>query len=267
MGPLGHGSTSRSATVSSSTPARDPSGIDRYGFLSDPESRRVRGRRIAAVLTDFGGMHLGTARILDVGCSAGLITVEIAAQAGFVVGVDADASAIRYATTANTGEHRPSFLVASGEQLPFLDDVFDAVVCNHVYEHVADPDTLMREIRRVLRPEGVCYFAAGHTLQLIEPHHRVPFLSWLPRPAADALMRATGRGQRYEERFLPPWRLRSLFEGFTHAELVSPAMLRDPLRYGFTSIARLPSPLRKVIRALSRPLALAATTWIWLLRR
>ncbi len=245
----------------------DPNGLDRYGCLRDPESRRLRGRRIATVLADLGGVRLGNARILDVGCSAGLITVELAAQAGLVVGVDADPAAIRYATTTHTGERHPYFVVASGQQLPFLDTVFDAVVCNHIYEHVADPNALMHEIRRVLRPEGVCYFAAGHTLQLIEPHHRLPFLSWLPRPLADAVMRATGRGRRYEERFLPPWRLRSLFEGFAHAELVSPEMLRDPARYGFTSIARLPRPVRLAIGALSHPLGLAAPTWIWLLRR
>jgi SAM-dependent methyltransferase len=212
-------------------------------------------------------LQLETACVLDVGCAAGLVSAELARQIGFVVGVDVDVEAIRYAVNAQAGDHAPHFLAASGTRLPFGDGTFDAVVCNHVYEHVDDPQLLMREIHRVLRPGGSCYLAAGHTLQLVEPHHRLPLLSWLPRPAADAYVRATGRGRRYEERFLPPWRLRSLATGFARAELVSAEMLRDPGRFGFPAIARLPRPLRALIAAFASPLARAAPTWIWLLRR
>jgi SAM-dependent methyltransferase len=38
--------------------------------------------------------------------------------------------------------------------LPFGDATFDAVLCNHVLEHVLDDDRAMREIRRVLKPSG-----------------------------------------------------------------------------------------------------------------
>ena len=248
-------------------PDRASGGLARYGFVDDPEGRRRRGRRIARVLAEIGELHLETARVLDVGCSAGLVAAELARQAGSVIGVDVDVEAIRYAAAEHAGPRAPRFLVASGLRLPFGDQSFDAVVCNHVYEHVADPFRLMREIHRVLRPGGACYLATGHTLQLVEPHHRLPLLSWLPRPMADAYVRVTARGRRYEERFLPPWRLRSLATGFARATLVSPAMLRDPARFEFPAIARLPRPLRAAIAAFASPLARAAPTWIWLLRR
>jgi SAM-dependent methyltransferase len=38
--------------------------------------------------------------------------------------------------------------------LPFADRSFDAVVCNHVLEHVDDDRAAMNEFRRVLRPDG-----------------------------------------------------------------------------------------------------------------
>jgi hypothetical protein len=38
--------------------------------------------------------------------------------------------------------------------LPFADAMFDAVLCNHVLEHVLEDERAMREIRRVLKPVG-----------------------------------------------------------------------------------------------------------------
>ena len=39
-------------------------------------------------------------------------------------------------------------------EMPFDDNSFDALLCNHVLEHVADDKKAMREIRRVLRSSG-----------------------------------------------------------------------------------------------------------------
>jgi SAM-dependent methyltransferase len=39
-------------------------------------------------------------------------------------------------------------------RLPFGDEVFDGIACFELLEHLGDHDGLMREIRRVLRPEG-----------------------------------------------------------------------------------------------------------------
>jgi SAM-dependent methyltransferase len=38
--------------------------------------------------------------------------------------------------------------------LPYADDSFDAILCNHVLEHVPDDRRAMRELHRVLRPGG-----------------------------------------------------------------------------------------------------------------
>lgn len=39
-------------------------------------------------------------------------------------------------------------------QLPFADDSFDLIICNHVLEHIPDDQAAMRELLRVLRPGG-----------------------------------------------------------------------------------------------------------------
>ena len=52
--------------------------------------------------------------------------------------------------------HKP-FRIADAETLPFADNTFDAVWTITVLEHVPDPEQALREIRRVLRPNGLLF--------------------------------------------------------------------------------------------------------------
>jgi len=158
-----------------------------------------------------------------------------------------------------------SFAIASGEALPFQDESFDVVVCNHVYEHVDNAACLISEIRRVLKEAGHCYFAGGHRLQVVEPHYRLPFLSWLPRDVASRVLRWTGRGVRYEEAFVYPWRMRSMFRHFSTAELISIRMLQEWRRYALAPVMlRSPPTLPRIVAAIAARLA---PTYIWLLKK
>lgn len=48
----------------------------------------------------------------------------------------------------------PNTLIAEGEELPFKDGVFDAVLCTEVLEHLHSPGRLLREMGRVLKRDG-----------------------------------------------------------------------------------------------------------------
>jgi SAM-dependent methyltransferase len=48
-------------------------------------------------------------------------------------------------------------IVANATRMPFLDETFDLVICEAVLEHVPNPQAIVSEINRVLRPGGQVY--------------------------------------------------------------------------------------------------------------
>ena len=97
-------------------------------------------------------------RMLDVGCGQGddaAALARLVAPGGVVVGVDGSQSMIEEARRRHGEVEGLSFDVADGAHLPFDDASFDACRIDRVLQHVADPVPVVREMVRVLRPEGV----------------------------------------------------------------------------------------------------------------
>ena len=93
------------------------------------------------------------------------------------------------------------FYLVHDTVLPFADGVFDVVLSNHVIEHVgarAAQLAHLRELRRVMAPGAVGYLAVPNRWMLVEPHYRLAFLSWLPRPLRTPYLRLMRRGERYD---------------------------------------------------------------------
>jgi len=180
----------------------------------DVENRERKARTMTAVLADYLPEPLERYELLNVGGSTGIIDNYLAGHFRRVVSVDIDEPAIRH---AQASYHRDNleFRLADALDLPFADDSFDVAVCSHVYEHVPDPRKMFREIRRVLKPGGVCYFSAGNRLMWNEPHYNLPLLSVLPRPLAHVYIRIAGKARHYHEKHLSYWGLKSLVRPFS----------------------------------------------------
>ncbi len=58
-----------------------------------------------------------------------------------------------------------------GRHIPLPDNSFDALVCSEVLEHVFDPDIILQEIRRVLKPEAMVLV----TVPFCWNEHEVPY--------------------------------------------------------------------------------------------
>lgn len=117
-------------------------------------------------------------RILDVGAGTGILTEKMLARYpdADVVAVDLSEAMLRWAhgklqrprwplpggLCERLGwTHCPAQLVAAdAARLPFSDGAFDLVVSNLMLQWCDDLDTVLRELRRVLRPEGLLMFTS-----------------------------------------------------------------------------------------------------------
>ncbi len=90
--------------------------------------------------------------LLDLGCGDGLIARALfGPDAAVDVGFDPWPEQLRRA--AQSGMYRHVDL-ARGDHMPYADGTFATVFSNSVLEHIPDPQPVVREVARVLRPGG-----------------------------------------------------------------------------------------------------------------
>jgi SAM-dependent methyltransferase len=128
--------------------------------LYDTLSRILLGPFLGRIAADLAAVAPDGAKVLEVGCGPGHLSIRLARQHGLeVTGLDLDPAMISRAR-ANLDrlgagdERRPSFLVGDVASLAFPDRSFDLVVSTLSMHHWADPSAGLAEIGRVLRPGG-----------------------------------------------------------------------------------------------------------------
>ena len=163
-------------------------------------------------------------RLLEIGTGSGVIAHHFATHPELACEVSAvDLVDQRM---LSDGYH---FELVEGTRLPFEDSDFDVILSNHVIEHVGDEDDQrahLDEIHRVMDIGGVAYLATPNRWALIEPHFRVPLLSWLPRRLRDLYVELWRRGDRYDCEPLSGGRLHRLLTeaGFEYRGLEAEAL-------------------------------------------
>lgn len=137
-----------------------------YDYLKDSipgdHSRQVTSEVVLQARIEAG---MKAERLLDFGCGDGRsidLFKRLLPQASWT-GVDIEASPEVDSRRRSDGH----FVTYDGYELPFPDRRFDLVFTKQVLEHVRKPELALREIARVLAPDG---WLVGQTSQF-EPYH------------------------------------------------------------------------------------------------
>ena len=127
------------------------------GFFDDLDQYHFEKLHHLLRLVAFDG-YRGRS-VLEVGCGAGVDLARFAKGGAQVTGVDLSSSAIDLAR-ANFAQQglEGRFDVADGERLPFPNNSFDLVFAHGVVQYTANPQQLVEECHRVLKPGGEAVF-------------------------------------------------------------------------------------------------------------
>jgi SAM-dependent methyltransferase len=104
-------------------------------------------------------------RVLDVGCGVGDGSRILArAEASEVVGLESGAAVVEVAEAARLQNLR--FEQRSLERLDYPNDSFSMIVCFDGIDRVDDREAMLRELGRILEPEGLVALSSSADLQL-----------------------------------------------------------------------------------------------------
>lgn len=122
-------------------------------WLENQRSKRIKmWKSRLETLNSFAGRK---GKLLDMGCGEGLF-LELASKVGWdITGTEISPFAVKY------GKGRLDLNILQGElmDIGFPDKAFDAVTVWHVLEHTRNPIIVLREIRRIIKDDGVLIMA------------------------------------------------------------------------------------------------------------
>ena len=109
----------------------------RRSFLGDLYRRYVLYPRL--------NLHL-KGKVLDVGCGIG----DMLSYRQNIVGLDVNPLNVAFCQKRQLEAY-----IMKPDVIPFKDKTFDSVLLDNVLEHIDKPSLLFKEIRRVLKPDGI----------------------------------------------------------------------------------------------------------------
>ncbi|MET1253779.1 class I SAM-dependent methyltransferase [Aliikangiella maris] len=233
--------------------------------MYDVEQRQRKAKTMIAVLQDYFEQPLEQFNLLNLGGSTGIIDEYLSRYFQQVTGVDIDEPAINYAQQTFKKDNL-KFAVGDAMDLQYESEQFNVVICSQVYEHVPDAKQMMKEICRVLKPGGVCYFAAGNRLVWNEPHYRLPLLSVIPKCFAHWYLQLTKRGTYYYENHRTLWGLNQLVSAFTRIDYTK-KIIDSPSKFGADYMLPEGSRKAKLASLIARYFYFMVPGYIWLLQK
>ncbi len=195
-----------------------------HPIILDEENRKRIAPQIMSVLKNsLPKFNFKTASVLDLGCSAGINDKYLVDNFQHIDGIDIDKNAIKFAKKEMGGK-KLSFSPFDGKKIPFPNKKFDLIIFRRSFEYAREPEKLVLEMARVLKPSGIVYFEVNNRLF---PVHIFPiFIKKLA-------FNLTGKKIYYFSRDPNFWQLKKLFKKFQSIQM-TPLIVKNPVRYNFS---------------------------------
>jgi 2-polyprenyl-3-methyl-5-hydroxy-6-metoxy-1,4-benzoquinol methylase len=142
----------------------DDAAIDEMAAFEDHHWWFVGKRLLVSSLLDEGLRRPGL-RVLDVGCGTGGVLSGLSAY-GTTIGVDRSLRALHHSRARGVTH----VAAADMDRLPFGASAFDIVLMLDVLEHFADEAAVLRDVRRLLRPDGTLLVSVPAFQALFSEH-------------------------------------------------------------------------------------------------
>jgi 2-polyprenyl-3-methyl-5-hydroxy-6-metoxy-1,4-benzoquinol methylase len=226
----------------------------RPGFHGSPWKRLVRtaiGWPLRPLLAQVPPYRAG-GRVLDVGCGSGGYLAFLSGLGWRCDGVETGEKSRTYARTVLGLDVRNGPL----ESCRYPDASFDVVTLWHVIEHLPDPAGTLREIRRILKPDGQLYLRTpnvqsweavwfrGHWYGLDPPRHLCLFS---PETLERALRESGFSVTRMNNNYHVVDCSRSVLYGLRTRALDGPARLLAATMFAWEGLLTVLMPVRRLL--------------------
>lgn len=115
------------------------------------------------------------ARLLEIGSGLGHLVAQLE-DCFLTFGLDINSWAVK---RAKVEVKRTHLQTASAQDLPYLSSSFGVVIIKHIVEHLPDPVHAIREISRVLEPNGILILATPNLDSLLKPWKGSKWIGYL----------------------------------------------------------------------------------------
>ncbi|MEJ2416309.1 MAG: class I SAM-dependent methyltransferase [Exilibacterium sp.] len=124
------------------------------------------------------------ASVIDLGCGAAPLTLELLKKGYACTSMDYSMDMIRFAHQ-RLREHKfdgAGLLQGDSQSLPFTAGSFDCIACVGVISYIPEPDKALEEIRRILHADGklIITFRNYYNRTLLDPLKLAKYLCLLP---------------------------------------------------------------------------------------
>lgn len=231
------------------------------------KSERIRiAHQIVNILRiNYRKNNIKTAKVLDMGCSTGIMSNYFSNYFSSVIALDVDEEGITFAKK-NFKKKNLKFLLKSATESGLADRSFDIIICNQIYYWIFNQKKLFSEINRLLKPGGICFLGARNRYTFWDAQYYLPLLSILPQSLANVYVRVTGRADKYNCKYLSYWQLEKLTKHFKVFK-ITPLIIKSPKKYGYKNFVKYQKVFKLFPLSFFQFIEPLMPNFIWVLQR